>query len=207
MQSKLIPLALALALVGCASSNKKDTSVPPAVAQAQQAKAAESARVQQIASDIPDWFIKPPQNESMLYAAATAASPDLQLAIDKAVNDAKAQLADRLNGEMSGKMKRFIEESGSASDPQLLQETSKVTSALFTSVNLAGYRVSDKKIVPQGTLFRAYTLLEYPIGEANRVLVSEIKKNQSVETRLRASKAFADLEAEIEAARKRKAGG
>lgn len=200
MQTKLFTLALALIIAGCASGNRNEAGVPPA-------KAAEAARVQQIAADIPDWFIKPPQSDSMLYAVATASSPDLQLAIDKAVNDAKAQLADRLNGEMSGKMKRFIEESGSASDPQLLQETSKVTNALFTSVNMAGYRINEKKIVAQGALFRAYTLLEYPLGDANRLLVSEIKKSQAVESRLRASKAFADLEAEIEAARKRKAGG
>ena len=83
--------------------------------------------------------------------------------------------------------------------PQPGAATSKVISSLFTDVNAAGYHVSKKKITPQGEGYRAYVLLEYPLGEANIVLSQEIKNNQIVETRVCASAAFAELEASIKA--------
>jgi hypothetical protein len=49
--------------------------------------------------------------------------------------------------------------------------------------------------------YRTFVLIEYPLGEANQVLVEGVKSNQRVHAKLRASKAFAALEDEIVAAR------
>ena len=199
MRNHSLPILLSLVLTACAAP-KPGTPEAAAVAEAKrEAKAV--ATTQKTVQDIPEWFTESPTSESYLYDVATATSSDLQMALDKAVLDAKYRLADRLRSNMSGKMKRFIEETGNAKDPQLLQETSKVISNLFTDVNAAGYRVSKKKITPQGEGYRAYVLLEYPLGEANKVLSQEIKNNQIVETRVRASAAFAELEASIKASR------
>jgi len=46
-------------------------------------------------------------------------------------------------------------------------------------------------------------LLRYPLGESNKVVADQVKKSKVLDTKLRASKAFQDLEQEIEAARKR----
>lgn len=59
------------------------------------------------------------------------------------------------------------------------------------------------KVAPQGGQYRAYVLIQYPMGNANRVLVDKVKQSQVLETKLRASKAFQDLEREIQDARTR----
>jgi hypothetical protein len=199
VRNQSIVVILALALSGCAAPKP---GTPEAVANNEikrEKKAVET--VQKSIQELPEWFTEAPVSETHLYDVATSTSSDLQMALDKAILDAKYRLADRLRSQMSGKMKRFVEETGGAKDPQLLQETSKVISNMFTDVNAAGYRVSKKKITPQGEGYRAYVLLEYPIGEANKVLAQDIKSNQIVEARVRASAAFAELEASIKTSR------
>jgi hypothetical protein len=56
----------------------------------------------------------------------------------------------------------------------------------------------------EGRSYRAYVLLRYPVGDANKIVRDQVRKSNQLESRLRASKAFQDLEKEIEAARGRK---
>ena len=49
-----------------------------------------------------------------------------------------------------------------------------------------------------GSKFLVYTLLEYPIGQANQALVNKIKENEILITQEAADEALAELEAEIE---------
>jgi len=44
--------------------------------------------------------------------------------------------------------------------------------------------------------FRAYALMELPIGVMNSALVDKVKENQNMYTRFRASQAFQELEEE-----------
>ena len=44
-------------------------------------------------------------------------------------------------------------------------------------------------------------LLKYPLGENNKVIVAQVKKNAVLDGKLRASKAFEELEREIETAK------
>jgi len=166
--------------------------------------AKEEARIdatENTVEQLPDWFINPPQNDNSVFAAGTATSPDIQLAMDKSILNAKRTLADRINGLMSSKMKEFITEVGSGEDTEVVSEVERVTSNLITEVNVAGYRQAEAKILPQGKQYRAYVLLEYPSGSANKILVDQVKKNKILEARLRASKAFQELEDEIKRAR------
>ena len=155
----------------------------------------------EVMEEAPDWFMEPPKDGDYLYVAATALSSDLQLSIDKAVMDGKTNLADRLNSKMSGQIQRYIEESGEVENREFVQQLERVSKSLFTDVNTAGYRVTEKKLIKVMGGYRAFVLIEYPLGEANQVLVEGVKRDQRVHAKLRASKAFAALEDEIEAAR------
>jgi hypothetical protein len=175
---------------------------PAAVYKQEQKK--EEARVEatkQTVVEIPSWYLNLPQDEHSVYAAGTATSADLQLAMDKSILNAKRTLADSIKGLLSSKMKQFIDESGSGDDSILTNEASKVTTNLITEANVAGYKQSDAKVLSQGKRYRAYVLLQYPLGKANRVLVDQVKKNRVLEGKLRATKAFKDLEEEIKRAR------
>ncbi len=196
-------LVAAGVLSACSSTPKPGSPEATAKVEEKRQEQAVKATIKAV-SDIPDWFTDTPcDHDRMVCAVATANSTDLQMAIDKATIDAKYSVADKLRGLMSGKLKRFVEEAGGAKDPQLHQETTKVISNLFVDVNTSGYRVSKKKVLADGASYRAFVMIEFPIGEANRVLVDETRKNQAVEARVRASKAFADLDAEIQAQRKK----
>ena len=77
-----------------------------------------------------------------------------------------------------------------------------LTSNLITEVNVAGYDQEDAKVLSQGNKYRVYVLLKYPVGKANRLLVDQVKKNRILEGKMRASKAFKELEEEIQRNRK-----
>lgn len=184
---------------GCASPTPGS---PAAVYEQEQTK--EEARVEateETVDELPDWFLNLPKDEHSVFAAGTATSPDLQLAMDKGTLNAKRTLADRINGLLSSKMKEFVAETGQGEDTSVVTEVERVTTNLITEVNVAGYTQEDAKIIPQGNKYRAYVLLRYPVGKANRILVDQVKKNRVLEGKLRASKAFQDLEEEIKRAR------
>ena len=56
-------------------------------------------------------------------------------------------------------------------------------------------------MLAQGKRYRAYVLLQYPLGKAKKILVDQVKNNRVLEGKLRATKAFKDLEEEIKRAR------
>jgi len=170
----------------------------------EQEKKKDEARVEateETVVQLPSWYLKLPQDKFSVYAAGTATSADLQLAMDKSILNAKRTLADSIKGLLSSKMKQFIDESGAGDDSVLTNEASKVTFNLITEANVAGYKQADAKVLSQGKKYRAYVLLQYPLGKANAVLVDQVKKNRVLEGKLRATKAFKDLEEEIKQAR------
>ncbi len=145
----------------------------------------------------PYWYENPPNDEFSIYAASTATSTDLQFAEDKAVLGAKRSLADRINSKLSSKMKEFLSESRAGENTQVMAESERVTSNLITEVNLSDYAITEKKFVPAGQQYRAYVLLQYPLGNANRILVDQVNKSSLLQGKVRASKAFQELEKDI----------
>jgi len=199
-RSALCAVLGALTLAACASP---PPGSPAWTAEQEQKK--QEARVDAVKSsvdDLPSWYTSPPTDEFALYAPGTGTSADLQFAEDKAVLGAKRALADRVNSKLSSKMKEFISESGTGENTQVQAESERVTSNLITEVNLSGYTLTQKKFVPAGNQYRAYVLLQYPLGTANRILVDQVNKNGLLQGKLRASKAFQELEKDIQDARK-----
>ncbi len=189
-------------VAGCATP---EPGSPEAVYQGQQKK--EEARVEaakETVERLPDWYTKLPKDANSVYAAGTATSPDLQLALDKGTLNAKRTLADRINGLLSSKMKEFVSEVGQGEDTEVTTEAERVTTNLITEVNVSGYSQADAKVLAQGNKYRAYVLLRYPIGKANRILIDQVRKNRILGGKLRASKAFKELEDEIKRAREKK---
>lgn len=190
----------ALTLAACASPQPGSPAWTADQAQKKQKARAETVKAS--VDDLPSWYACPPNDEFSIYAPGTATSTDLQFAEDKAVLGAKRSLADRINSKLSSKMKEFLSESGAGENTQLMAESERVTSNLITEVNLSGYAITEKKFVPAGQQYRAYVLLQYPLGGANRILVDQVNKSDLLQGQVRASKAFQDLEKDIQDARK-----
>jgi len=128
------------------------------------------------------------------------------LAIDKSELNAKRALADRLGSLISSKLKTFTSETGVGGDVAVIGEVDRVTTNLITEVNVAGYKRIKSKIISEGKTFRSYVLLRYPLGEANKIVIDQIKRSKLLDAKLRASQGFKELEKEVQRARKESRG-
>jgi len=147
--------------------------------------------------DVPEWFSNVPTNPNFLYAANTATSQDLQLAIDKATAGARTEIGRQVETKVNALQKRFDEETGVGQDAQLLQQFTQASKNVV-STSLTGTTVKSKTQVKDGDMWRAYVLVEYPIGAANAELLKAIKANEQMYTRFRASEAYKELDTEVQ---------
>ncbi len=147
--------------------------------------------------DIPEWFLNPADSPNFLIATATATSRDMQLAIDKATTDARASISRQMETELSSLQKKFDQETG-VNDASTLRQ--KMTNAIkaVTKTTLVGSKPKQKHLVKDGSNWRAYVQMEYPLGAARQALVSAIKKDDEMYTNYKEAEAFKELEKETE---------
>lgn len=147
---------------------------------------------------IPDWYLEHPKSDESIYASGTAVTPDLQLAVDIAILNAKTTLADRINGRLSSKTKNFVARIGSNDlDAAVAQDIQKATINLIADVDVAGYAVEQKEVVQDGPQYRAYVLLEYSDVEANKIIVNRLRKDNMLFEKIKATTAYKDLEESV----------
>ncbi len=145
----------------------------------------------------PNWFNRPPRDDNFLLAPATAVSQDLQLAVDKAQAEGRNGLAQQMEVKYGALTKRFAEETGRMGDAQLLDQFTQVYKATVSQV-LFGSRSRQQVVRTEGPVYRVYVLMELPTGEASRRLMEQVKANEQMYTRFRATEAFKELDAELQ---------
>jgi hypothetical protein len=195
--------ALSALLLAACSSPKPGT---PEFAQKQEAEQQQAAvkNVEKSISKVPAWILNPPQDANgTIYTTGEGVSPRMQLAIDIAEGAARRDLAIRLGGVVSTKITQFAEQTGTAADIDVQDAISSATKTVALDKNVGGYVREKVELLSEGSNYKAFVLLRLPVGEANKVAADQVRKSKVLDTKLRASKAFQDLEQEIEAARKR----
>ena len=149
------------------------------------------------ASDVPEWYTNIPTDPNYLFAVASATSQDMQLAIDKAVVNARTDIARQTEVKVSGVQKRFDEEAGMGENSQLMQQFTQANKTVV-SASLTGSRVRSQKMSKDGTIWRGYVLMEYPIGAASQALLNQIGGNNLMYTQFKATQAYKDLDEEVQ---------
>jgi len=142
---------------------------------------------------VPDWYVNPPEDDDRLIGVASATSVDLQTAVDKAKQDSRAEIARQIDVRITGMSKRFVEETGLDQDAELLGMFTQV-SRTVVSDSLTGSRIARQELGRDGQGYRAYVMMEMPIGEANARFVEKIRAQERLYTRFRASEAFEELD-------------
>ena len=171
MKTILIAL-LALTLTNCASNTYKVK---------QEAK--EEGRV---LNQVPQWYIDAKVEKGLIinrdanlyvYGVGQGSSPDLQLAIEKAMMIAKAELADKLHGEMNKRTDLYITEVGNEGSKQVASKIEEVIVNVVKQTKIQGYEMWEKAVyeTPNGQ-YRVYVGLKMGVGEANK-LAEYIAKN------------------------------
>jgi hypothetical protein len=145
----------------------------------------------------PEWFVKPPEEKDALVGVATATSLDLQTAIDKAKQDGRVEVARQMDVRMKGLSRRFVEETGLDEDAELLGMFTQVSKSVVSD-SLTGSHVAKQQLGREGGVYRAYVMVEMPIGEANAAFVEKIRSQERLYTRFRASEAFEELDREVQ---------
>lgn len=146
--------------------------------------------------EVPDWYRNVPFDPNYLFAANTATSQDLQLAVDKAATGGRTEIGRQVEVRIQGLQKKFDEETGVSQDAQLLQMFTSASKTVV-STSLSGSRIKYQKQCKDGDIWRAYVLVEYPIGAANQQLMQQIKSQEQLYTRFRATQTFKELDDEV----------
>lgn len=160
----------------------------------------ESEKVEKTIDVTPKWFIKIPQKPEAVYSVGTAISGDLQFSVDKAILNGKVALADRINGKLSASQKAFIAETTRTAGNKgigILRENERAAKNVIAEVAVTGYNVFKKVIKREGTYYRTFVMLEFPLGDANDVLTALVQKQNEVDARIRAKKAFKQLDKDV----------
>tara|TARA_X000001382_G_scaffold25806_1_gene16344 strand:+ start:153 stop:833 length:681 start_codon:yes stop_codon:yes gene_type:complete len=187
--SSMIALAIGL---GACQTNKDSITLQPVVAY-------KTEQVSKQITNIPDWYMNVPTDEEAIYSSGTARAPDMQLAVDIAIMNAKTVLADRINGKLSSMTKTFVAKIGSSDlDTSVLSEIEKTSKNIVAEVDVAGYKVDKSDITQDGTQYRAYVLLEYSNEEAIKIMMNRMRKDRMVYSRLRSTEAWKELENQVD---------
>ena len=105
-----------------------------------------------------------------IYGVATAVSPDLNLAIEKAKMLAKAELADIIKGEMNKESKQFITELGKTQTKTIVSEVESVLVNVIKDTKVRGYEIFEQDVtLTKNGYYRAWIGLRLPMGEFNKM--------------------------------------
>jgi len=156
-------------------------------------------RVQEQIDNIPSWFKEQPEDNDNIFSAGTAVTPDLQFSIDAAVLNAKVILADRINSRMRSQAKQFKAKVGSGDlDAAVISEFERAVKNITADTDVSGYHMAEVEVVPHGTQYRAFVLLEYSDSEARKILTNRLRKDEMLFNKLRATKAWKELDQNAE---------
>ena len=115
-----------------------------------------------VVNKVPKWYVKYDRSTMFKYQeAATAVSPDMELAVKKAVLLAKAKLVDRIAGEMNNTTVIKKEESGTNEDLTVAGTSEDTINNVIADTVAKDYVVVKTEILTtKHKSYRAYVLIE-----------------------------------------------
>jgi len=135
-----------------------------------------------VVNKTPKWYVNYPHTTKKAYQeAASAVSPDLELAVKKATLLAKAKLADRINGEMNNRTTINKNEAGTNEDLTVTSGSQDVVVNVIESTLARGYEVTKQEVfVTKTKSYRVYIMLEVSKKEVDAIIEEINKKNVAV---------------------------
>ena len=177
---RVLFLVLLATLAACSTTKTTKADEPiksPTAAVTKDQTMAAQGKVENTATiDIPAWYIKAPAStEDYVYITGTGISSDLSMSRSKALLDAQHQLADKINGLISGLTKQTRkDDSGNVSTDKTTQTVKKV----IMDTAITGYHLEDSKVMAENRGYRTFVLVRYPLGDANRLLKDKLQRER-----------------------------
>ena len=163
---KVIMIALlALGLTNCSQSNYKVNK--------------EVNKEGRTLDKVPQWYINAKVDKGFIfekdanlyiYSVGQGNSPDLQLAIEKAMMIAKAELADKLHGQMNKRTDLYITEIGAEGNKKVVSKIEQTIVNVVKGTMIQGYESWEKDVyeTPNGE-YRVYVGLKMGVGDSNKL--------------------------------------
>ncbi len=131
-----------------------------------------------VVNKTPKWYVDYNHETMFKYQeAATAVSPDMELAVKKATLLAKAKLVDRINGEMNNRTTINKNEAGTNEDLTVTAGSQDVVVNVIESTLARGYEVTKQEVfVTKTKSYRVYIMLEVSKKEVDAIIEEVNKK-------------------------------
>jgi len=135
------------------------------------------------------------KDKMCIFGVGTAVSPDLNLAIEKGMMIAKAELADIIKGEMNKSSKQFITELGKNNNKTTVSEVESTIVNLIKETPVRGYEIFAKDVtMTKNGYYRAWIGLRLPMGEYNKMYNFTISEAvDSYNVKMKADVAYENL--------------
>lgn len=138
----------------------------------------------------PKWMFDLPKSTSAVYSNGTNTSGSWEMALHKAKADAYGKICMTAGGTTSQQTKIYRADQGKSS----AEVSEMVIRASCKEVDITGVEVAEKKIMQEGSQYRAYVLIALPTGDAN--VLKKAKDQQRVDelAAQRAPEAYKELD-------------
>jgi hypothetical protein len=138
----------------------------------------------------PKWMFELPKSTSAVYSNGTNTSGSWEMALHKAKADAYGKICMSAGGTASQQTKIYRADKGQQSS----EISEQVTRASCKEVDITGVEVAEKKIMQEGSQYRAYVLIALPTGDANVLKKYKDQQRLNEISVQRADKAFKELD-------------
>ena len=132
-----------------------------------------------VVNKTPKWYVD--YNHETMFKwqeAASAVSPDMELAVKKATMLAKAKLVDRINGEMNNRTTITKNEAGTNEDLNVTAGSQDIIVNVIEDTLARGYEVTKQEMfLTKDKSYRVYVMIEVTKKEVEDI-ISEINKNK-----------------------------
>jgi len=157
MKKLYIMMAISMALTGCASSSKM-VEIPPSK------------------GTVPDWFAaEPVKTDNEIVVTATDTSKDMQFAIDKAMMNARVELANRIGVKIESLMRESLKEDSGSKMKDIDREVDRVSKQV-TNQALSMYTREKLVVAKEDGGFRAFVMLKMS-ADQGRKLFDGLRRN------------------------------
>ena len=132
-----------------------------------------------VVNKTPKWYVD--YNHETMFKwqeAASAVSPDMELAVKKATMLAKAKLVDRINGEMNNRTTIKKDEAGTNEDLNVNAGAQDIVVNVIEDTMARGYKVTKQEMfITKNKSYRVYVMIEVSKKRIEEI-ISEVNKNK-----------------------------
>jgi|TARA_B110000977_G_C10880141_1_gene417169 hypothetical protein len=132
-----------------------------------------------VLNQVPQWYVDAKIDKGFIfnkdadkyvYAVGQGRSTDIQLAIEKAMMIAKAELADKLRGQMNKRTDLYITEIGTDGNKKIVSKIEETIVNVVKATMIQGYEAWEKAVyeTPDNE-YRVYVGLKMGVGETNKL--------------------------------------